>query len=225
VQQNNKTTGNIKSSKMIRTLKTLHGWLGFFVMPWIVIIGLTGLYLNHSKLVLSWLPSASYDESLFDEWPDPQEYDLNMATALAAGVFPEDSFTLSKTDTYYDRDVFQLKGQDQRRVIVTKATGHYWVKTRFTRKTYDPDGRQIDSKIYWGKIFSALHRRGWINSTLGTWLADITAGAMVIFGISGFFMFLVPKLRRRKNKAARAKVEVARSNVPRPQRIRLKPGE
>ncbi|MFT5006522.1 MAG: hypothetical protein ACI8YI_002149, partial [Paracoccaceae bacterium] len=194
----------------MKLLKTLHGWLGFFVMPWIIMIGLTGLYLNHSKLVSGLLPTSAYDEARFDDWQNPQALDQDAAKAVAVGVFPGDNFKLSSKTSYHNRDVHMFDGESGR-VIVAAASGHYWVKTRFTRKTYDPDGRSVDSKIYWGSAFKTLHARGWITSGLGTWLADITAGAMVFFGLSGIFLFLAPKLRRRNNR--HDQVTIKRSDV------------
>ena len=32
-----------------RTLRTVHRWLGVMILPWVIAIGFTGLYLNHSK--------------------------------------------------------------------------------------------------------------------------------------------------------------------------------
>jgi uncharacterized protein len=204
---------------VIRVLRKIHGWLGFLVMPWIIMIGLTGLYLNHSKLVLSWLPASTYDEALFDEWPNPQPMDLEAARAVAVAVFPGDTFKVNKKTKYHKRPAHMFDGPSGR-VIVAAETGHYWVKTRYTRKTFDPEGRLLDTKIYWSSAFRAIHKRGWLTRGFGSWLADITAGAMVLFGFTGFFLFLVPRLRRRKNK--REQVVVKRTNVPRPKRIRLK---
>ena len=48
-----------------RTLKLLHGWLGVFILPWVVVIGLTGLSLNHWNLIRGWVTPPSYDEALF----------------------------------------------------------------------------------------------------------------------------------------------------------------
>ena len=209
----------------MRMLKSVHGWLGFLVMPWIVVIGLTGIYLNHSKAILAWLPGPDFDERQIETWPGAREVDYDGAKAIAAAVFPEDSFTLSSQDSYHGFDVFQLKG-DSGRVIVARDSGFYWVKTRFLRKTYDPDGRQVDTKIYWGRIFGVLHRAGWLDrETLGTWPADIAGAAMVLFGLSGMVLFLGPRLRRLRNRSARrrqARSAQERSPVPRPQRITLK---
>jgi len=206
---------------MIRMLKTIHGWLGFFVMPWIIIIGLTGLYLNHSKLIYKYLPKPSYDEAQFDAWPDPLHLDEQAAKMVARSVFPLDEFNLKTQRKYHNRAVFIFQGTTGR-VIVAEKTGHYWVKSRYTRKTYDPSGHLLATKIYWGSLFKTLHARGWATPWLGTWLADIAAGAMIVFGLSGIIMFLTPKIRGRKNRKVRAQTQIARSNVPRPQRIKLK---
>lgn len=206
---------------MIRILKTIHGWLGLIVVPWIVIIGLTGLYLNHSSFVLGFLPDGYYDEARIDDWPDPKPVDEAGARAIAAAVFPADTFTLSSTDSYHGRDVIALNGESGK-VIVTIASGHYWVKDRYTRSTYAPDGRLIDEKFYWGDLFKQLHTNGWPLGTFGSLLADITAGAMVLFGVSGMIMFLSPRIRRRHNRGARGAVKVARTSVPRPKRVVLK---
>ncbi|HMS96042.1 MAG TPA: hypothetical protein PKA03_12645, partial [Tabrizicola sp.] len=54
-----------------------------------------------------------------------------------------------------------------------------------------------------GRILTSLHERGWVGSALGTWLADITAGALMVFGLSGLYLFFAPRLRRMKNRRAR----------------------
>jgi len=217
---------------MIRILKTVHGWLGFFVLPWIIIMGLSGLYLNHPKLVYKYLPAPSYDERQFDKFPGAKPLDEAGAKAVAMAVFPGEKVYLTKDKTYHKRPVFTYESETGR-IILAAKTGHYWVKSRYTRKTYDPNGKLLDTKIYWGAMFKTLHTRGWATGALGTWLADITAAAMVVFGSTGIFMFLVPRLRRLKNrKAARATASIAPTfagitpppsgNVPRPKRIKLK---
>lgn len=212
----------LQSFSWVKFFKSLHGWLGFFVMPWIVVIGLTGIYLNHSKLIFSYLPSGSYDESRFDDWPSPRTLDQNEAQAVAAGVWADETFKLLSDTSYHKRLVYTFKSSSGQ-VIVDAKTGHYWVKTKLVRRTFDPDGRALDRKIYWGRVFKTLHTAGWIDRTLGTWLADIAAGAMVVFGITGIVLFLSPRLRRRKNRKAKMDAAAVNQSVPpRPQRIRLK---
>lgn len=183
----------------MRLLKTLHGWLGVIVLPWVIIIGLTGLFLNHEGMVLGWLDGQGYDETLFDSWPGAQPVTAEAARVLAEAALPDATFTLDPDTTYHGHEVaiFDTFGTQ---VIVALKTGHYWVKTDLRRVTHAPDGSVLDDKTYWGAIFKRLHVRGWLTSTFGTWLADITATAMVVFGLTGIVLFLLPRLRRRQNR-------------------------
>lgn len=187
---------------MIRLLKILHGWLGIFVLPWVIIIGLTGIYLNHPVYFLGFFTPQIYDEAEFDAWPGPKPVDSEAAQRMAMSMYPDEKFILGGDNIYHGRDAHVLSG-NKVRVIVAAASGHYWVKTQFRRKTFAPDGTLLHSKVYWASVFKFLHVRGWLGSAFGTWLADITAGAMVVFGFSGIFLFLTPRLRRRRNKKAR----------------------
>jgi hypothetical protein len=183
----------------MRVLKTVHGWLGVFVLPWVIIIGLTGLFLNHEGLVLRVLEGEGFDEAQFDTWPDPKPMTVAEARALAERLYSGQTPTLDNDTAYHGRmaSILNLPGAQ---VIVALKTGHYWIKTDFHRETHAPDGTVLDAKTYWGSILKRLHVRGWLTSTFGTWLADITATAMVIFGLTGIVLFLLPRLRRRQNR-------------------------
>lgn len=74
-----------------RTLKTLHSWLGILILPWILVIGMTGLYLNHWQFVNRVLTQASYDESQFDRWPNPVEQNLEGTILLAQTLWPDNN--------------------------------------------------------------------------------------------------------------------------------------
>lgn len=183
----------------MRLLKTVHGWLGVFVLPWVILIGLTGLFLNHEGLVLGWLEGEGYDESQFDTWPGAQPITAEAARTLAEAVMPGQTLTLDPDTSYHGHKVaiFDTTGTQ---VIVALQTGHYWVKTTFHRVTHAPDGTVLEAKTYWGALFKRLHVRGWLTSSFGTWFADITAASMVVFGLTGIVLFLLPRLRRRQNR-------------------------
>lgn len=185
-----------------RSLKSIHSWLGLIVMPWIIVIGFTGFYLNHSSFVSGLLNGTSYNEAAFDDWPDPKTVDTIAALRLAQSVWPGAAFRLSPTDTYHGRLVWTLTS-GSRQVIVDRQTGHYWVKTPKRRLTYSPAGEVLHSKTYWGSLFKTLHVNGWFDSNLGSWLADTTAVAMVVFGLTGIVLFVNPRLRRFRNRRAR----------------------
>lgn len=187
----------------MRLLKTVHGWLGVLVLPWVIIIGLTGLFLNHEGLVLGLLASEAYDETQFEAWPDPRPMTAEDARAFVEQLYPDQPVNSSSDKSYRGREVatFDIDGT---RVIVALKTGHYWIRTDFRRVAHAPDGSVLETKTYWGSLFKRLHTRGWVTRALGTWAADITAAAMVVFGLSGIVLFLVPRLRRRRNRRLRS---------------------
>ena len=181
-------------AKLLKFFRVTHGWSGIIVFPWIFVIGLTGLYLNHKSLVLDWIGTNEYDESQFADYP-PQDITVTDALAIANMYWPEEEVLSLKDDSYHDFDSFIFK-KDSGRIIVTQDTGHYFVKTNLTRRTFAPDGTLLHKKIYWKAVFKWLHVRGWLNTDLGTWLADITAGSMVFFAISGLWLFFMPRVKK-----------------------------
>ena len=188
-----------------RSLKSIHSWMGVFILPWVIIIGLTGIYLNHYGTISAWMEVPSYDERQFDSSHLAHEATQAEALAIAQAAWPRENFHLSSQDSYHDRSTWVYRS-DRGRVIVDKATGFYWLRTDFRRQTFAPDGTQVHNKYYWGVLFKTLHERGWATNTFGTWLADITGGALAVFGLTGIYLFVAPRLRRRKNRRARMKM-------------------
>jgi len=190
-------------AKLLKFFRVTHGWAGVIVFPWIFIIGLTGLYLNHKSLVLDWIGSNEYDESQFYDWPIA-DITLPDALIIAQQYWPDEDIISLKEDTYHEFESFVFK-KESGRVIVTKETGHYFVKSNFIRRTFSPEGEQLHRKTYWKSVFKWLHVRGALTNVIGTWLADITAGAMVFFSLSGLWLFFAPRIKKIKRSAAKLK--------------------
>lgn len=196
-----------------RTLRDVHGWLGALILPWIAVFGLTGLYMNHRDLVLGVLPWQGLSAAVRFEGTSAARPvdDAAAAMAVARVISPGTPLTLSKKTTYLNRDVFTFDtGPDL--VSVDRATGFAWLRLRYRTLAFAPDGRQVGSAIRWSSVMSSLHRRGWVGTGLGVWLADITATAMIVFALSGLVLFLSPRLRRRRNR--RARMAAARQTEP-----------
>ena len=158
-------------------------------------IGLTGFYLNHSKAILKLIETTGYDEAQFADWPNSVEATLESALALAETIWPGEEVSKFSSKTYHERPSY-IMDLPSGQVIVSRATGHYFVKYGFTRETYTPDGTLLHSKMYWGLIFKSLHTRGWLSSRFGTWIADITSFSLVFFSLTGLFLWWIPRAKK-----------------------------
>jgi uncharacterized iron-regulated membrane protein len=198
-----------------RLLKTIHSWLGVLILPWVILAGLTGLYMNHRDLVLSVFPQTSFDPATFDTAPEAQVQDQSSALLIARAAVPDAPLRLLADTSHDHRTVFTIDAGTQD-VIVDAATGFYWIDSRYRTAIFTPDGRRVFSSVKWKKVLSSLHARGWVGSTFGTWLADIAAAALAVFGITGLVLFALPRLRRYRNRRARLafqKASAARADV------------
>lgn len=187
-----------------RLVKTAHSWLGVLILPWVVAIGFTGLYMNHDDLILSLFPTDHYDTAAFDASPEARAQDAAAAEIFARRLAPGAELALDEEeDRFRERVVYTFDAGDFD-VIVDRATGFGWTNSRYVTRTYAPDGALLHRRVRWSRVLSSIHERGWVGTALGTWLADITAGALVVFGLSGLVLFAMPRLRRRRNRRAKA---------------------
>ena len=179
----------------MRGLRTFHGWLGIFVVPWVLIMGLTGIYMNHSKMVLSLFKQKEFAESQFNGLRPPAPITQDYARIFAESIWPERPIKKIWKKDYHGWPSFFVR-KNKGLIILSIPTGHYYVKTRYTRRTFSPDGELVHEKLYWGRVFKDLHETGWLGGGLGTLLADIVSIAMIMFGVTGPMMWTIPRVRR-----------------------------
>ena len=182
-------------AKILKILRTSHAWLAIVVLPWILMIGLTGFYMSHAKAVIKFMEPPSYDETLFADWPDSIQVTRETALNLAESIWLGEEVRKFTHKAYHDRPSY-IMDLPSGQVIVSWATGHYFVKYGFTRETYAPDGTLLHSKKYWGSIFKVLHTRGWLSNRFGTWIADITSFSLVFFSLTGMFLWWMPRAKK-----------------------------
>lgn len=153
---------------MTRFLKTLHGWLGVLILPWVVLAGLTGLYGNHRALVLGLMGDVRLS-------PAP------VPAPVAARLMGRPGFrVVTEAET----------------LQVDQATGATLRITPYRTVLADAEGRVLLRQWHWGRILQRLHKAGWLGSRLGTWPADLAAGALVVFGVTGLWLLFAPRVRR-----------------------------
>jgi hypothetical protein len=186
---------NNPMNRFLRICRTVHSWLGALVMPWVLIIGFTGFYLNHSQLVLR---AIGYHELAESDLAGASEAEVTqeLAQQIATAVWPDELVLESGFIKYRGGRALALKKDSGLIIIPGPQTNHYFVSTTFSERTYTLDGKLVHQQYNLKPILKSLHERGWVGKSLGTWLADIVAGAMVFFSLSGLIMWSVPRIRK-----------------------------
>ncbi len=165
-------------SRFLRVCRTIHSWLGALVMPWVLIIGATGFYLNHTQLVLRLIGYSELSESDLSGVPEIT-ITTELAQQIAGTVWPEQPILQSGFMKYRGQKSLAIKKDSGLIIIPGPQSNHYFVKTALKETTFTMDGELAHQQYDWKPILKSLHERGWIGTTFGTWLADIVAAAMV----------------------------------------------
>ena len=176
-------------------LRALHRWMGLILFPWVIIYGLTGLYMNHGDLILSLFPRDSMQRALTDEQPGFRGDAERAKDWLQKQPFAPISKGL-KEGVYYGRPTWFIALKDDTEIVAFKNSAQYVVRAPYRRTLYAGDGSRLDSKFYWGRILSEFHKRGLVASPFGSFLADAFSIILISFGVSGLAVWGLPKLNR-----------------------------
>jgi len=182
-------------AKILKYLRMFHAWLGVLVIPWVLMFGLTGFYLNHQNFVLGLLPAGEFDESALAANPLEKPLTLDEATRLSDSFWPEDPAQKVSMGNYHGFSAYQFD-KPQGQIIVAVATGHYYTKTALVNTTYSAQGEVLNRRYYWRYIFGIFHKTGWLNWGFKTLLADLTALSFIAFGLSGIFLWAMPRYKK-----------------------------
>lgn len=196
----------IAKGGFLTTIRTIHGWLGILVVPWVLIMGATGFYMNHTRMVLSVVQQAEFAESSFNELQPPAPITKDTARLLAQSHWPDQPILSVVKKKYHGWPSYFVKKTGEL-FILSIPTGHYYLKTRYSRRTYMPNGTLVHSKTYWGRVFKDLHATGWLGGFVGTLIADFVSIALVLFGVTGSVLWLTPRVRK-LNRSLKNKMSV-----------------
>lgn len=184
---------------MTRFLKTVHGWLGVMILPWVILAGLTGLYQNHGNLFLRVLPQTRILPALIADLPSAP---VDLAAVQALATTDLGRHVLAREARVLGRPGFQAVAPDLTLQVDAATGARLWIGAYVSTLT-DADGHVLARQVQWSRLLQRLHRAGWAGDRFGTWPADLAAGALVVFGSSGLWLFLAPRVRRWKNRRAR----------------------
>lgn len=176
-------------------IRALHKWMGVILFPWVIIYGVTGLYMNHGKLVLSLFPADRIAQEITDDAPGLRG-DAEAAKAwLRQQPFAKDSRSL-KEGSYHGRPAWFVALRGNTEVVAFKNSAQYVVRAPYHRTLYGGDGARQDTRYYWNRILGEFHKRGLVASPFGSLLADAFSIILICFGMSGLAVWGLPKLNR-----------------------------
>ena len=91
----------------LRFLRTIHGWIGVLVIPWVLLYGLTGFYLNHER-DMAFLFGSDEVDLLWREDQPGRLSDEAAARAWFAQVFPGLQVEKVTGEDYHGKPAFQI---------------------------------------------------------------------------------------------------------------------
>ncbi len=159
-----------------------HLWLGVVSTIALLVIAITGILLNHKRLLglmpdVPNAPSAPFVSSL----PMAQLADIALAEVAGAGNSPRDPVTaIDRMDVRPRDGLVKIRMRDATSTEVTVDIG--------TGKVLHvgPRGDAFLEKLHSGEVFGGPY----------ILLSDFAAVALVVTLISGYWLWLAPKLRR-----------------------------
>lgn len=187
-------------------IRFLHKWMGLLLFPWVIVYGVTGLYMNHGKLVLSLFPADRIAQEISDGQPGIRGDEESAKDWLRQQSFAPDAKGL-REGSYHGQPAWFIALRGSTEVVAFKNSTQYVVRTPYHRTLYGADGEALDTRYYWGRILSDFHKRGLVASPFGSFLADAFSVILITFGVSGLAVWGLPKLNRlvirlRRNRTA-----------------------
>jgi hypothetical protein len=201
-----------------------HTWLGLATTAFIVVIALTGIYLNHKDLFKGWgskpKPEATaqhnndtaHDAAKLTTATDLESLPVSFSSALAlcrehAGDQPVERIELKNE---HGRLVYKIKAASGE-LVIDAESGQASQNAKPTGKGQKHGGKegpvvqtaaQYEKEqkggMDWGKWLKDLHT-GKIGGLAGKLLVDLTAVILVVLCFSGVYLYVVPALRKRRS--------------------------
>ncbi|MEO5370164.1 MAG: PepSY domain-containing protein [Magnetococcus sp. DMHC-1] len=178
-------------------LRTLHGWLGVILFPLLAMAGISGFYLTHDSFFEKWLQNPSQPALIQPGTPLP--IDQETALTLARKIWPTANLPKVESKKFRQRKCWSIEFQNKR-LLVEVETGHYHVVEGYRTRSHAFDGTFLDSTWNWERFMKHLHT-GRIFGQAGDYVASFLSISLIVFSLSGLYLWLAPRLRRtmRKN--------------------------
>ena len=183
--------------EFLKWCRTIHSWLGVIILPWVIVIALTGFYINHPQgfhTILGYEDISNADVASLA----PVQVSQQLVDTIAKANWPDEAPIGQGQTRYRNRQMFAIAKPSGTIFIPVPSTNIYFVRDGMHERIVGIDGTIFRNQLPYPQMFRVLHEQGWLSSTFGTFFADLVALSMVLFSFTGLLMFFVPKYRKLK---------------------------
>jgi hypothetical protein len=183
---------------LLLRLRSWHAWAGMSALVILVLVAVTGVYLNHPE-VLGLDPAPSDTGRVLSTSSGDLAELVPMSRALAAAhaEWGEAKVLFVQLREEGDRLVYRVRRRGSSdEVTVDARTGKLLaVRRQLQEVRFDDDGTAHESQICWTRVMFDLHT-GRILGFSGRLIADAGGIALLLLGASGIYLFIIPRWRR-----------------------------
>lgn len=179
--------------RLLLQARRWHRWLGLgFLLP-TLLLGLTGILLNHKELFFGGGPAQPL-RGLLSTASGVEQLPLSFADALERGREVWGEIALEKIELKEDKGrlVYKLVPGPGRELLLDAQSGEARLIDGLRVK-----GANDATRIDWKKLTSELHS-GKIVGLAGRLLMDAAALALAVLALSGLYLWALPRWQRRK---------------------------
>jgi hypothetical protein len=219
------------SNTLLLFWRKAHTWVGLTAGLFLIIIALTGIYLNHKDTFGGVLGIKKPEKEIAEKEakadsshkPKPGKTVSELATlpvafsdalALARPVLADSPIERIELKSDKGRWLYKVKATTGQEAVIDAVSAEVQIKgeikaqeslaTNQHKPEYlseVPKSKAMD----WGKAIKDLHT-GKIAGDAGKLLVDIVAGFIILLTLSGLYLWVVPTLRKRRSSQLRAAV-------------------
>ncbi len=176
--------------RWLATVRKIHRTTGIVAAPLIVIIGLSGLFLNHGNAFETFF---SFDrrhlETIAEPWT--REQAAERAVKILGGAVKEIEKRRKEHRLYFRAIDKTLKRPG---LIIETASHSYWLVRRYNKVHYDDNGERIERRWFLKRLAKDLHG-GRILGLFGKLMIDLLSLCLVVFAITGTLMWVATRRR------------------------------
>lgn len=205
---------------LLLKIREWHTWGGVALSLVIVLVCLTGIYLNHED----WfdghdhgehggkgLGAAAPESSALSAGTDLGTLTIGFSQALALAAIhlgPDAPLEHIQLKDEHGMLVYKVKTPKspgpEREAIIDVATGAVTLKRKDQYVARMPGGEE---RLDWGRLMKDLHTGKFFGGEMGRLLVDVTSVVIIVLTVTGIYLWWIPLRRKRESRRQAAEIQ------------------